>query len=187
MTNTKGRVIVDQDRFQIIIERLCYELIEDYDTFEDTCIIGIQPKGSFLADRIKDRLIAITGEQVFQYGKLDITFYRDDFRRRDKPLSPSKTDINFLVEDKNVVLVDDVLYTGRTTRAALTALDYYGRPGNVHLLTLVDRRFNRQMPIKSDYTGLMVDSLDEAYVKVEWEQNEGADRILLFVDKKELS
>ncbi len=187
MNQGKGRIIDEQDRFKIIIERLCYELIEDYDTFENTCIIGIQPKGSFLADRIKERLTAITGDQVFDFGKLDITFYRDDFRRREKPLSPSKTEINFIIEGKSVLLIDDVVYTGRTIRAALTALDHFGRPGNVHLLSLVDRRFNRQMPIMSDYTGVMVDALDEAYVKVEWDQNEGEDKIILFSDKKALS
>ena len=183
---TSGRIIVDQDRFKIIIERLCHQLIEDYDLFENTCIIGIQPKGSYLADRIKGRLIDIQGQQNFNYGKLDITFYRDDFRRREKPLSPSKNEIDFLVEGKSVILVDDVLYTGRTTRAALTALDYFGRPANVHFLTMVDRRFNREMPVRADYKGITIDALDKAYVKVEWEQNDGEDKIILFPDKKAL-
>ena len=184
--SSAGRTIIGEEKFQIIIERLCHQLIEDYDTFEDVCIIGIQPKGIFLSDRIRDRLLRIQGEQRFEYGKLDITFYRDDFRRRDKPLSPSKTEISFLLEGKQVVLVDDVLYTGRTTRAALTALDYYGRPAGVRMLTLIDRRFNRQLPVRSDYVGMTVDALNEAYIQVEWQENTGMDRVLLFANKNDI-
>jgi pyrimidine operon attenuation protein/uracil phosphoribosyltransferase len=125
-------------------------------------------------------LLEITGVSAIQYGKLDITFYRDDFRHREKPLRANVTEMDFIVEDANVVLVDDVLYTGRTVQAALTALQHYGRPCKVELLALVDRRFNRDLPIKADYSGIRVDALDEAYVKVEWQQTEGEDRILIF-------
>ncbi len=183
---SKSRILIDSERFQITIERLCHQLIEDFDDLDKVCLIGIQPKGVFVSDRIRERLVHILGEQKFHYGKMDITFYRDDFRRRNKPLNPSKTEIGFIVEGKQVILVDDVLYTGRTVRAALTALDHFGRPASVKLLALIDRRFNRQIPIRSDYIGMTVDALDQAYVKVEWKHNEGEDKVLLFADKNDI-
>lgn len=181
-----GRTIITEERFQLTIDRLCYQLIEDYDMLENVGLVGVQPKGVYLSDRLNNRLSSILGNQKFHHGKLDITFYRDDFRRRDKPLNASKTEMNFLVEGMHVVLVDDVLYTGRTIRAALTALDYFGRPASVRLLTLVDRRFNRQLPVHADYIGMTVDALDEAYVKVEWKEYEGEDRVLIFANKNEI-
>jgi pyrimidine operon attenuation protein/uracil phosphoribosyltransferase len=180
-----GRVILNQDRFQLTLERLCHQLIEEFDDFQDTCLIGIQPRGVFLAQRIHLRLQEILGIPSLEYGKLDITFYRDDFRMRTKPLKASTTEMSFLVEDKHVILVDDVLYSGRTVQAAMTALTHYGRPKRVELVTLVDRRFNRHLPIQSDFTGMRVDALDEAYVKVEWKEHNGEDRVLLFPNKEE--
>ncbi|MBK6948725.1 MAG: bifunctional pyr operon transcriptional regulator/uracil phosphoribosyltransferase PyrR [Haliscomenobacter sp.] len=181
----KGRIILDSDRFALTIDRLCYQLVEEFDDFKDTCLIGIQPKGTLLQDRIYRRLVDHLGIDHIANGKLDITFYRDDFRRRERPLEASVTEIDFLVEDKNVVLIDDVLYTGRTVQAALTALNHYGRPRAVELLSLVDRRFNRQLPIFSTFTGIRVDALDEAYVKVEWKEISGVDQVLLFANKQE--
>ena len=182
---SNGRVILSQERFALTIDRLCHQLIENHDTFENTCLIGIQQGGIPLANRIHRRLVEIVGIPVIENGKLDITFYRDDFRHRAKPLRASVTEIDFLVEDKNVVLMDDVLYTGRSVQAALTALQHYGRPRRVELLTLVDRRFNRDLPIKADYIGIRVDALDEAYVRVEWKEVEGEDRVLLFPQKED--
>jgi pyrimidine operon attenuation protein / uracil phosphoribosyltransferase len=179
-----GKVILSQARFALTIERLCYRLIEDWGNFSDTCIIGIQPRGVLLANRIHQRLCELTGNTGIEYGKLDITFYRDDFRLHDKPLSPYPNEINFIIADKKVLLVDDVLYTGRTIQSALTALQHYGRPKVVELLALVDRRFNRHLPIQADYSGIVVDALDEAYVKVRWKEVHGEDAVLLF-DKKE--
>ncbi|MEY3367295.1 MAG: hypothetical protein RI973_450 [Bacteroidota bacterium] len=181
------RLLLSSERFAITIERLCHQLIENHDDFEDTCLLGIQQGGVPLLERICLRLREITGRQHFLNGKLDITFYRDDFRRRPKPLRASVTEIDFLVEGKNVVLMDDVLYTGRSVQAAMTALQHYGRPNRVELLSLVDRRFNRELPIRSDYTGIRVDALDEAYVKVEWKEVEGEDRVLLFQNRSELT
>ena len=183
----KGRVILDKERFSLTIERLCHQLIENYGNFEDACIIGVQPRGVLLAKRLHKRLESILKKNSIQYGELDITFYRDDFRIREKPLAASTTNIDFLVENKRVLLVDDVLYSGRTINAALTALQHYGRPKQVELVALVDRRFNRHLPIQSDYVGLTVDAVDEAYVKVEWEDIDGSDKILLFSSKKEAS
>ncbi len=181
----KGRTILEKERFGLTIERLCHELIENYGNFEDACLIGVQPRGVLLADRIHQRLRKILKLPTIQYGKLDITFYRDDFRTRQKPLSASTTEIDFLVENKKVLLIDDVLYTGRTIQSALTALQQYGRPKQVELLALVDRRFNRHLPIQSDYVGLTIDAIDEAYVKVEWKEYDANDRILLFANKND--
>jgi pyrimidine operon attenuation protein / uracil phosphoribosyltransferase len=181
----RGKVIIEDARFNLTIERLCHQLIEHYNDFTTACIIGIQPRGVLLSDRIVARLKKILKLSFIRYGKLDITFYRDDFRTRDKPLLANTTEMEFLVEDRDVILIDDVLYTGRTIQAALTALQHFGRPANVELLTLIDRRFNRHLPIASDYVGLTIDALDEAYVKVEWRENSGQDRVLLFAEKTE--
>lgn len=181
----EGRNILPAERFGLTLDRLCHQLIENYDDFEGACIIGVQPRGTLLADRIHAKLSTITGLPSIAYGKLDITFYRDDFRHREKPLRASTTEIDFLVEGKKVILIDDVLYTGRTIHAAMSALLDFGRPEKVELLVLVDRRFNRELPIKSDYTGIRVDALDEAYVRVDW----GADdhnQVLLFPHKAEV-
>ncbi len=180
-----GRIILETARFQLTIERLCHQLIESYDDFQNTCIIGIQPRGVILANRIQERLTAILGNQNFEYGKLDITFYRDDFRTRNSPIKANITDMDFIIENKKVILIDDVLYSGRTVQAALTALQHYGRPQKVELLALIDRRFNRHLPIRSDYLGLTIDALDEAYIKVEWEHLDGEDKVLLFANKDE--
>lgn len=179
-----GKNLLARERFRLTIERLCSQLIEDWGDFSDACVVGIQPRGVALSDRIYERLKALTGNQNIPYGRLDITFYRDDFRMSDKVLAPYPNEMNFVVTGKKVLLVDDVLYTGRTIQAALAALQHYGRPEIIELLVLVDRRFNRHLPIQADYTGVVVDALDEAYVKVNWMEIDGEDEILLF-DKKE--
>ncbi len=181
---SNGRVILTTERFALTIDRLCHQLIENHDDFQNTCLVGIQQGGVPLVNRIQQRLLEITGLPSIESGKLDITFYRDDFRRREKPIRASVTEMDFLVEGKHVVLMDDVLYTGRSVQAAMSALGDFGRPQKVELLALVDRRFNRDLPIKSDYTGIRVDSLDEAYVRVEWKEVEGEDIVWLFPQKE---
>lgn len=175
-----GRIILESQPFEIAIERLSHQLIEKYDDFANTCIIGIQTSGVQLAQRLVERLHANLDIAPIPFGKLDITFYRDDFRTRTKPLKAAPTEMNFIVENMRVILVDDVLYSGRTVQSALTALNHYGRPAQVELVAMVDRRFNRSLPIQSDYVGIRVDALDEAYVRVEWRDVEGVDRIVLF-------
>jgi pyrimidine operon attenuation protein/uracil phosphoribosyltransferase len=113
-------------------------------------------------------------------GNLDITFYRDDFRRRERPLIPSITNIDFSIENKKVVLIDDVLYTGRTIRSGLDALLTFGRPSKVELLVIIDRRFSRDLPIQADYTGKAIDTLISERVSVEWKETEGEDKVVLF-------
>lgn len=178
-----GKVILNSERFALTIDRLCHQLLEDWGNFDNACLIGIQPRGILLSDRIHTKIVDLTGNLHIPYGKMDITFYRDDFRMEGGPLAPHPNEIDFVVAGKKVLLIDDVLYTGRTIQAALTALQHYGRPDAVELLTLVDRRFHRHLPIQADYIGTRVDALDDAYVRVCWQEIHGKDQILLF-DKK---
>lgn len=171
-------------RFGLTIRRLCHQLIEHYDDFSNACLVGVQPRGVWLSDLLHQTLTEL-GVTNLEHGKLDITFYRDDFRTREKPLKASPTDMPFLVENKDVILVDDVLYTGRTIQAAMTALNDFGRPRKVALVSMVDRQFNRDLPIQPDFVGMRVDALDKAYVSVEYVQHHGQDQILLFPQKPE--
>ncbi len=173
------QVILNSKHFELTINRLCYQLIEIHNDFSNTVLIGLQPRGINVLTRIKERLEAILGKEVV-CGNLDITFYRDDFRRREIPLIPSATNIDFVIENKKVVLIDDVLYTGRTIRSGLDALLAFGRPDQVELLTLVDRRFSRDLPIQADYVGKTVDTLISERVSVEWKEIEGEDKVVLF-------
>lgn len=182
--DTEGRVILDSFKIQLIIDRLSWQLIENYDDLKDTCLVGIQPRGVFWAEKIYHSLLQKLKKEKLDFGKLDISFYRDDFNERGNEIIPSITEMNFLVEKKNVVLIDDVLYSGRTVQAALTALNHYGRPAKIELMTLVDRRFNRHIPIRPDYNGIVLDAVDEAYVRVEWKDiNSDTDQVLLFPGK----
>jgi len=177
---SKGKTILKEGRFKLTLERLAQQLIEHHGDFEETCIIGIQERGVVLAERIVEIIKKKSKSNKLLYGKLDITFYRDDFRIREKPLKANNTEIEFLLDQKKVVLVDDVLYSGRTIQSALSALQDFGRPASIELLVMVDRRFNRHVPIQPDFTGIVVDALDEAYVRVEHETTDSNDRILFF-------
>ncbi len=164
------KVILDKYQLHIIIERLAYQLIENYTDLSTVVIIGIQPRGVYLSDKIVEQLKKISPGNQIRYGKMDITFYRDDIRQ--ELHKPKQTDITFSVEDKNVILVDDVLFTGRTIRAGLDALLDFGRPKKVELCVLVNRRYSRQLPIQPDYCGKAVDSLKSQKVKVEWDREQ---------------
>jgi pyrimidine operon attenuation protein/uracil phosphoribosyltransferase len=173
------QVILNKRHFDLTLRRLCYQLIESHNDFENTVLIGLQPRGVNVVARLKTLLQEILNREIV-CGNLDITFYRDDFRRREKPIIPSVTNIDFVIENKNVVLVDDVLFTGRTIRSGLDALLAFGRPNKVELLVLVDRRFNRDLPIQADYVGQTVDTLNSERVSVEWEEIEGEDKVVLY-------
>lgn len=173
------KVLLNAKEVQIALHRLACQLIENHDTFNNTVFIGIQPRGVFLAERIKTLLETEYKIKNVELGYLDITFYRDDFRRSDKTLEANRTKINFIVEDKKVVFIDDVLYTGRSIRAALTAIQSFGRPSEIELLTFIDRRFSRHLPIQPDYRGRQVDAINNEKVKVCWQENEGEDTVYL--------
>ena len=164
------KTILDKYQLQITIERLAYQLVENYSDLSSVAIIGIQPRGIFLSDKIFEQLKKITPANKIDYGKMDITFYRDDIRK--ELHSPNQTNISFSIEDKNVILIDDVLYTGRTIRAALDALLAFGRPKKVELCVLINRRYSRQLPIQPDYCGKAIDSIISQKVKVEWDKEQ---------------
>jgi pyrimidine operon attenuation protein / uracil phosphoribosyltransferase len=177
------QIILNEKQFTLTLQRLCHQLIENHEDFSETVLIGLQPRGIHVLNRLKDLLESKLNKSV-TCGNLDITFYRDDFRRRERPIIPSVTNIDFIIEGKNVVLIDDVLYTGRTIRSGLDALLAFGRPKKVELLALVDRRFNRDLPIQADYVGRSVDTLVEERVSVEWKELEGEDKVILFTPKE---
>lgn len=176
----KPRILLQDKQFDITILRLCHQLIEVHGDFSNSVIIGLQPRGIFLARRIQSVLQSILKSKKISCGELDITFFRDDFRK--KELIPNRTQIDFIIEDKNVILIDDVLYTGRTIRAGLDAMLAFGRPNDVELLVLVDRRFARHVPIQAKYVGITIDSIEKQNVKVEWKESEGKDKVTL-IDK----
>lgn len=163
------RIILNSKLLDITINRLCQQLIENHNDFSESVILGLQPRGIFLADRIKQKLKNILQKDVLT-GYLDVTFHRDDFRRRDNPIKANATKVPFLLEDKKVILVDDVLFTGRTVRAALDAVLAFGRPKIVELLILINRKYCRDFPIEPNYIGKSVNSIQSQHVLVEWEE-----------------
>lgn len=173
------KVLLNATEINIALNRLACQLIEKHDDFSKCVLIGIQPRGVFLAERLKTILEKEYNIKDIKLGYLDITFYRDDFRRSDKPLEANKTKINFIVENKNVVFIDDVLFTGRSIRSALTAIQSFGRPLEIELLALIDRRFSRHLPIQPDYRGRQVDAINGEKVKVFWKENDGEDAVYL--------
>jgi len=171
--------IISEKQFNLTLNRLCFQLIENHSDFSQAVIIGLQPRGIYLAKRLSKALEKNLNHSI-QVGHLDITFYRDDFRRRDKPIIPSVTNLDFSIENKDVILVDDVFFTGRTVRSGLDAMLAYGRPRKVELLCLIERRFKAQLPLKPNYIGWSVDSIKSERVSVEWEEIEGKDCVKLF-------
>ena len=147
-------------------------------------MLGLQPRGIFVGRRIKEVLQQLKPGLDIPYGELDVTFFRDDFRKRDTPLAANQTKVDFLIEDRRVILVDDVLYTGRTIRAAMDAMLAYGRPRSVELLALVDRQHERELPIEPSYVGISVDTIETQRVKVELKESGGGDQVWLVSNPK---
>ena len=175
--------LIDRTLFGLILNRLCHQLIENHGDFSNSAIIGLQPRGVLLSDRLVEGLRTISPDADINYGILDTTFYRDDFRRQDKQLIALPTEIPFSLENKRVILVDDVLYTGRTIRAGLEGLLEYGRPVSVELLVLIDRRFTRELPIEPMYVGRSVDSYDNQKVKVLWKKEGNKNDEVLLINE----
>lgn len=170
---------------EITINRLCQQLIENHADFVESVLIGMQPRGRFFADRIKIKLDALSGRDI-PIGYLDTTFYRDDFRRREQLLvMPSENKIPFLVEKKEVILIDDVLFTGRTVRAALSALNEFGRAKQIELLVLVDRKYSRDLPIQPDYVGRTVNTIQSQRVHVEWKEQGATEDNIWLINENE--
>ena len=169
--------ILSEQQLQITIKRLAHQILENHIDLQDTVLIGIQPRGVYLSDQIVAEIKKQVPNNKMYYGKLDITFYRDDIHR--ELHVASQTNILFSVEGKNVVLIDDVLYTGRTIRAALDALMDLGRPEKVELCVLIDRRFSRQFPIQPDYVGKSIDSIISQKVKVHWREKDGKEEVVM--------
>lgn len=171
------KTILTEEQLDITIQRLSHQLLENQVRYDNTAIIGIQPRGIFFSDRIVEQINQQIKPQQITYGKLDITFYRDDVRQGLHTLN--RTDIPFSIENKTVILVDDVLYTGRTIRAAMDALLAFGRPAKVELCVLIDRRFSREFPIQADYAGKSIDTIITQKVKVLWKERDGKEEVVL--------
>jgi len=173
------KILLNEKEIHIILHRLACQLIENHNDFSNSVLIGLQPRGIFLANRLISLLKSDYKIKNIDYGQLDITFYRDDFRRRDEPLQASETNIDFIIENKKVVFIDDVLFSGRSIRAALTAIQSYGRPESIELMVLIDRRFSRNLPIQPNYKGRQVDAINSEKVKVSWKENGKKDIVYL--------
>jgi pyrimidine operon attenuation protein / uracil phosphoribosyltransferase len=171
------KTVLNEEQLSITIKRLSHQIVENHPRLENTVIVGIQPRGVFVSDNIVEELKKILPEEKIKYGILDITFYRDDVRKEIH--MPNQTRIPFTIENKNVVLIDDVLHTGRTIRAALDALLDFGRPSKVELCALIDRRFSRQLPIQPDYVGKAIDSIISQRVKVFWKSRDKKQEVVL--------
>jgi pyrimidine operon attenuation protein/uracil phosphoribosyltransferase len=179
------KLLLDERELDIILRRLACQLIENHDNFHDSVLLGLQPRGSYLARRLAALIHQDYQKEHLKLGLLDITFFRDDFRRSKQPLAANTTDISFVVEDKKVIIVDDVLYTGRSINSALTALQSFGRPSSVELLVLIDRRFSRHLPIQPDYKGRQVDAIDQQKVRVCWKEKDDIDAVYLTKNEEE--
>jgi len=178
------RSLLHSRLLDITVSRLAQQLVEYHYPFENSVLLGMQPRGVFFASRIADKLEEILGHRV-PLGKLDVTFYRDDFRRRIKPIKANTTEIPFPLENKRVILVDDVLYTGRTVRSALDAMIDFGRPAKVELLILIDRVYSRDLPIEPTYVGKHVNTLDSQRVLVEWKEQGAKEDNIWLINKEE--
>ncbi len=179
------RILLNAKQFDLTIKRLAHQLIENFNDFSDTVIIGLQPRGTFLASRIQAELKKIDKKYDVKVGSLDVTFFRDDYRRQNIPLVASKTEIDFIIEDKNVILMDDVLFTGRTIRSGLDAMLAFGRPKSVELLVLINRRYERHLPIQANYIGKNVHSVVSERVKVSWKETDREDKVILYTPENE--
>ena len=173
------KLLLSAEDLRIILLRLACQLKETHGDFNHTLLVGLQPRGVRLAERLLEVLTHHYKMPNVQLSKLDITFFRDDFRRSDKVLHANDNSMEFGVENKRIILIDDVLYTGRSIRAALTAIDSYGRPEEVQLLTLIDRRFSRHLPIQPDFCGRQVDAIQNERVVVCWQEEDNEDAVYL--------
>lgn len=163
----KKRLLLGQPLLDITLKRLCQEIVENLDS--DTVLLGLQPRGVYLAERLS-YFLKNEFDVSLPLGYLDATFYRDDYNRGGNILTPNSNKIDFIFEDKKVVLIDDVIATGRMVRAGIDAMQVFGRPAKVELLCLINRKYERDLPIQPDYVGKGVNTLDSQKVLVEWKE-----------------
>ena len=173
------KILLDSKKIDLILNRLVCELVENHKDFNNTVLIGLQPRGTYLIEKILDIFKNKYPNINIESGILDFTFFRDDFRRSEKTLKASSTQINFSIENKNVVLIDDVLFTGRSIKAAMSSIDSYGRPNSIELLVLIDRRYKREIPIQANYCGAKIDTFKGDKVNVVWNENSKKDIIYI--------
>lgn len=158
------QVLLSSAQLHDVIKELAQSLLAKHGNFEDVILAGIQQGGAVLGTHIVDVIEQKRRGQKIQYGQLDITFYRDDIRK--EILAPDTMNMPYNIENKTVILIDDVLFTGRTIKAALDTLLDYGRPAKVELCVLIDRKEHRQFPIQADYTGKTVETKKTDKVKL---------------------
>tara|TARA_B100000575_G_scaffold174712_1_gene140026 strand:+ start:3155 stop:3715 length:561 start_codon:yes stop_codon:yes gene_type:complete len=181
----KRKKLLDKFTLDVLLNRLSCQLIENHFDFQNSILIGLQPRGVFVLSKLVEKLKDKYFIQNLKYGKLDTTFFRDDFRSKREQPKASFSHIDFDIENKRVVLIDDVLYTGRSIRAALIAIESYGRPIKIELLTLINRRFTRHLPIQPDYVGLNVDTIQNDRVNVNLQQSNVEDAVYILKDDNE--
>lgn len=174
--NIKSKVI-DQEGLQRVITRIAHEILERNRGSKNLVLIGMKTRGEFLANRIYQKIKDIEKIDI-PFGVLDVTLYRDDFRTRMKQPQVSVSNITFDINEKDIILIDDVLYTGRTVRSALNALMDFGRPGSIQLFVLVDRG-HRELPIRADYVGKNIPTSQDEEIKVKMSEIDGEDAIYL--------
>ena len=174
----ESRQILNNKQIDIIITRLCHQLIENHQDFSNTVVVSLLPRGQQVANKIINKLEDVIGNKI-NCGELDISFYRDDLRRNREPIVPRKMNMNISVDNKQVVIIDDVLYTGRSVRSAIDALMPFGRPKSIELLVLIDRRLSRHLPIQPDYVGKVIDSIDSEKVIVSIDEDDKKDNIII--------
>jgi pyrimidine operon attenuation protein/uracil phosphoribosyltransferase len=172
-----GRIVMDADGIDRSLTRIAYELLEKNKGIEGMVLVGIQTGGVFLAERLKKKISRIEGMDI-PMGVLDITLYRDDLRTGNKKPRLGKTDIPFSLDEKKVVLIDDVLFTGRTIRAAMDALIDFGRPNLIQLAVLIDRG-HRELPIRADFVGRNLPSSLWEAVTVNLKEKSGRDEVVI--------
>ncbi len=160
--------VISTNDFKALSLRLVHQLLEHHDFSADSVLVGLQPRGIYLSEVLAKQLLEVTGLKHVQKAMLDHTFFRDDFRNQQGVLTPNATSMDVLIDDKDIVLVDDVLFTGRSVRSAIDALLKYGRPKSIELLVLIDRRFQRELPIQANYIGKKIDSIDKEKISLEW-------------------
>lgn len=176
MTREKAKIL-DKDAINRALGRIAHEILEKNKGIQDLCLVGIRNRGVYLAQRLAGCIKKIENQEV-PVGVLDITLYRDDLTLISTHPVVHKTEIGFDINDKNLVLVDDVLYTGRTVRSALDALIDFGRPKSIQLAVLVDRG-HRELPVRADYVGKNIPTAQKETVEVRLEEVDGCDEVVI--------